>query len=267
MILTGLKRNDLDKFYTKKEVARECINDFFRIVHPSINDMIVEPSAGNGSFSKQLEFFTENLISYDIHPENDNIIKMDFLETDLKNCKQSIHIIGNPPFGKQSKLAKLFIKKSCQFSKSISFILPKSFKKDSFKNTFDKFFHLIYEKDLEKNAFLINNKEYDVPCVFQIWVRYDYERKIPEKLRSKYFKFVKITENPDFSFRRVGVYAGKLDREIDNKSTESHYFLKLIGIDIKEFIEKYKNVNFLHDNTVGPRSISKQELIQKTNEI
>ena len=27
-----------------------------------------------------------------------------------------------------------------------------------------------YQDDIEKNAFLLNNKPYDVPCIFQIWV-------------------------------------------------------------------------------------------------
>ena len=36
-----------------------------------------------------------------------------------------IHIIGNPPFGRQSSLAIKFIKKSVEYCDSISFILPK----------------------------------------------------------------------------------------------------------------------------------------------
>ena len=55
----------------------------------------------------------------------------------LKNNLNSrkIHVIGNPPFGRQSSLAIKFIKKSCSFSDTISFILPKSFKKDSMKKS------------------------------------------------------------------------------------------------------------------------------------
>ena len=35
---------------------------------------------------------------------------------------------------------------------------------------------------------------------------------MPEKLEPKGFKFVK-DENPDYSLRRVGVYAGNISRE------------------------------------------------------
>ena len=60
-------------------------------------------------------------------------------------------------------------KKSCNFCNSISFILPKSFKKDSLKKSFPLNFHLIYEGDLPDKSFLVDGVEYDVPCVFQIW--------------------------------------------------------------------------------------------------
>ena len=67
----------------------------------------------------------------------------------------NIHIIGNPPFGRQSSMAIKFIKKCCSFANSISFILPKSFKKDSMKKYFEKHYHLIYEMDLlDKISFL-----------------------------------------------------------------------------------------------------------------
>ena len=66
-------------------------------------------------------------------------------------------------------MAIQFIKKCCSFANSISFILPKSFKKDSMKKHFPLNYHLIFEMDLPENAFLINNKETDVPCIFQIW--------------------------------------------------------------------------------------------------
>ena len=38
--------------------------------------------------------------------------------------------------------------------------------------------------------------------------------------------FVKKTENPDISFRRVGVNAGNIDKKFDDKSINSHYFIK-----------------------------------------
>jgi predicted RNA methylase len=263
---TGLNRNTIDKFYTKPEIAKLCINNFKNHIKPKKEDIIIEPSAGNGSFSSQLNNICK-VVAYDIEPDNTNIIKQDYLKLDIKEyMNKKIHIIGNPPFGRQSSLAKLFIKKSCIFASSISFILPKSFKKTSFKNVFEEHFHLIFEMDIPDKSFLINDIEYDVPCIFQIWKKQDSPRQIEVKLEPKYFEFVSKTNNPDFSFRRVGVYAGKIDTEILSKSEQSHYFIKLNNVDKKVFLEKYKNIKFDHNNTVGPKSISKQELISKIND-
>ena len=281
----GLKRDIIDKFYTKPEVVKYCIK-FCKIkLNIADDDLIIEPSAGNGAFINEIKNISSNWQFYDLKPENDEIIRKDFLELNTdnifdknsknnKNSKNSknnkIHIIGNPPFGRQSSLAIKFIKKSCGFADSISFILPKSFKKNSMKKYFDKYFHLIYEIDLNKNSFLLEKKEYDVPCIFQIWQKRNYKREEVEILKSINFQFVKKDENPDISFRRVGVYAGNISTEYNDKSIQSHYFIKFNlkgkdGKDINELINNLKNIKFELNNTVGPKSISKQELIKEFN--
>ena len=87
-----------------------------------------------------------------------------------------------------------------------------------------------------------------------------------EKSQPTYYTFVKKDANPDISIRRVGVYAGKISKDIENKSPQSHYFIQLKnGIDVDTFISKYASITFEEDNTVGPKSISKQELICQLN--
>jgi hypothetical protein len=163
-------------------------------------------------------------------------------------------------------MAIKFIKKSCEFCDSFSFILPKSFKKESLKQKIPLNFHLLFEFDLEDKAFLIENKEYNVPCVFQIWFKKDIKRKVNEKLEPIGFNFLKKEENPDISFRRVGVNAGKIDINVKDKSVQSHYFIKFTNKkSMKENIEKLKEIKYEFNNTVGPKSISKQELIEKFN--
>jgi len=66
----------------------------------------------------------------------------------------------------------------------------------------------------------------------------------------------------------VGVYAGKIDTLIDEKSEQSHYFIKFTNNRPKnENIELLKTVEFNHNNTVGPKSISKQELVREWNAV
>ena len=267
----GLNRNTIDKYYTKINIVEQCIEAMKKYIKILKDDLIIEPSAGNGSFIENIKKITENYKFYDLEPENKEIIKQDFLNFDFTEVKQkykNIHIIGNPPFGRQASLAIKFIKKCCLFSNSISFILPKSFKKDSMKKHFSKNFHLIYEIDLLENSFLVNNIDSNVPCVFQIW---QYKNEIRDsiiKVKPLYFKFVDKKDNPDISFRRVGVNAGSIMKDTDNKSTQSHYFIKFINNKTTEQnIEKLKLLQFEFNNTVGPKSISKPELIKEFNKL
>ena len=266
----GLNRSILDKFYTKTEIVKLCIDYFDNYIKLNGDDIIIEPSAGCGNFTNEiLNRYKNKCISYDIKPESDKIINQDYLSLDVSMFNnKNICIIGNPPFGRQSSLAKKFIKKSCEISSIIAFILPKSFKKDSMQKCFDLYFNLVTCIDLPKNSFIIDDKEYDVPCVFQIWKKCLTTREILSAEIPKYYNFVKISENPDFSFRRVGVYAGKLDDNYKDKSIQSHYFIKLNNnIDKDEFKKKFNSIKFNTDNTVEPKSISKMELIHILNEM
>jgi len=270
MSIIGLNRNTIDKYYTKDNIVDLCINLIKNYLIINKEDLCIEPSAGNGAFILKLKELFDNYIFYDLEPEHDEIIKQDFLllnYKDIINKYNNIHIIGNPPFGRQSSLALKFIKKSCEFCNSFSFILPKSFKKDSLKNKINIKFHLIYEIDLPNKAFLVNNIEHDVPCVFQIWEKKNYNRIINKHVEPNNFLFVNKQSSPDFSFRRVGVNAGKIDLIIDKQSIQSHYFIKLLNNNKEEQINKLLEIKYEFNNTVGPKSISKQELINKFNQI
>lgn len=279
MSCTGLKRDTLDKFYTKKEVSKKCVDLFIQKINPKSKDIIIEPSAGDGSFLEHLSIpYFLNLEAYDIEPENEKIVKKDFLTyiPTKKETSSKIHIIGNPPFGRQSSLAKKFIKKSCEFCDSLSFILPKSFKKDSMIKTFPLKFHLIYSEDLKENSFVINNNvEHNVPCVFQIWIKKEQNREVKENIIPINYEFIKHESLKDLlkdmsskviSFRRVGVNAGDICKEnLLEKSSQSHYFIKFSKeFDLDNFIKNYKKIKgeliVKSEDTVGPKSISKNEL-------
>ena len=217
--MKGLKRNTIDKYYTKQSVAKECIETVKKYISIQPDDVIIEPSAGSGVFIPYIRTLANDCQFYDIEPEHPEIILQDYLLFTLKELDSSkkIHVIGNPPFGRQSSIAIKFIKKSCEFADSISFILPKSFKKDSLKRAFPLQFHLIYEVDIPLNSFLVNDVEHDVPCVFQIWQKKETNRECSVKQDPQGFIFVKKTDEqkPDISFRRVGVNAGVIDRNIE----------------------------------------------------
>ena len=268
----GLKRDTTDKFYTKNNIVIECINNINKYISIKDDDIIIEPSAGNGAFLLELkkQYPNNKILAFDIKPDIEEIKVLDFLKFDYEPIKDNtIHIIGNPPFGRQSSTCKKFIKYCCSFATTISFILPKSFKKDSCKKIFLLDFHLKLSIDLDDDAFTLDDKDHNVPSIFQIWKKESTERLVVKDEISKYISFVKKEDKPDLSIRRVGVNTTKCDKEIDDKSVQSHYFVKVKeDIDIDSFLEKFNKLNFNDkDNTVGPKSISKPELIKTVNTI
>ena len=276
--LTGKFRTDeKDQFYTDENVAKKCIDIIVELYPETKNYLWIEPSAGNGSFYKNIKY---EKIGIDIDPKYEGIIKEDYLKWNYSGGSskdKKVILVGNPPFGKQSSLAKMFIKRGCGYADIIAFILPKSFTKPSMTNSFDRKFHCMHTSDIEKDAFLIQgNKRYDVPCIFQIWERKSEDRKIEDKIPENGFEYVKGEQSsgkgeqhPDIALRRVGVFAGKsFLYEPEKFSTQSHYFIKFTdeGINKNNIIEAINKHTF-PSNTVGPRSISKGEVNIVLNEI
>jgi hypothetical protein len=279
---TGKHRtNTHDQFYTSDAVAKQCVQWIITAVSVVDDYTWIEPSAGTGAFLHQLPpEFTK--IGLDIDPKNNDIIKQDYLSWNPDTAapkKKGIIVFGNPPFGRQSSLAKAFIVKSCSFANFIAFILPKSFTKPSMYNAFHPSFHMIFSKELDKNAFIINGgAKYDVPCVFQIWEKRATERPKDEKVAPMGFVYfaaacAATTPSPcpsTFALRRVGGLAGKCYTDTANRSTQSHYFIRfndtVSPAHHADIIEKINKHTF-PSNTVGPRSLSKSEVNVVLNQI
>lgn len=254
----------LDKFYTRPEVVKYLLSK----IDLSTIDLCVEPSAGSGSFSLYLSQIL-NTLSYDIKPEHPSIKKCDFLKTDISKDLHSSHkvaVIGNPPFGKQASLACKFFNKSASYHnvEIIAMIFPKSFKKVSIQNRLDLSFHCIFQEDLADNSFVLENVVHDVPCVFQIWKRtgIDREKVYPSPLKDD-LTFVKHPISSDTAIRRVGFYAGKTEF-YTNQSLQSHYFVRGLSEQDRECLN---SIRWEHNDTVGPRSISKYQLIPILNSL
>lgn len=283
MITTGLQRNTIDKYYTSPEIVTWCLGHIQECLKiDKERDLCIEPSAGSGAFLEAIRQLSDTHLFYDLEPPSQQdslgclIQQQDYLDDalDLQTLKDTyqarqLHLIGNPPFGRQSSLAIQFIKKSAKVCDSISFILPRSFKKPSLQKHFPLHFYLDFQEDVPHNDFLVNQKKYHVPCVFQIWRRQSYPRKVSPKCLPNGFTFVKQTEPHHISFRRVGVRAGHIDRNTLSKSTQSHYFLRFHTENVSDkLFQALQSITFsCSEHTAGPKSISKQELILEFNPI
>ena len=132
-----------DKYYTPPKLAKKLIDYTFKVIGAHNITEVIEPSAGNGSFSLQID----NCLAYDIEPEHKSIIKQDFLKLDVPYKKGRL-IIGNPPFGSRNKLSEAFYNKSVSIGDYIAFIQPISQYNNN--NSLYKF-NLIKSIDLEPN--------------------------------------------------------------------------------------------------------------------
>jgi predicted RNA methylase len=257
----SLGKDELDRFYTKPSVVDELLQ------HIDIKDydVVVEPSAGSGSWSSKIE----DCLAIDIAPANENIIQGDFLSDDFffddMKKDNKILVIGNPPFGRQSKLAMRFINKSAEFADTIAFILPRSFRKESYQRRIHKNFWLVKDIDLfNEHAFIFEGKDYFAPCVFQIWERREEERDTTiRKVEPIGWNYVK-REDCNLVVRRVGGKAGTAYTDnLKEMSIPPNYFL-LVENPI-ELAEELNNHSFNIHDTVGPQSLTKSELTSFIN--
>ena len=262
-----------EKFYTIPSVVAQCLALFRESISVGPDDLIIEPGAGAGAFVAGIKAISSNNRFYDISPESPDIEQQDYLELDvapLAAAYRRIHVVGNPPFGRQSSIAAKFIRKSCGFCNSVGFVLPRSFKKESMVRVFPPNFHLLREIDLPLTAFTMGGEPYKVPCVFQVWERQDTLRaKSSGIIESRYFGFTTLVEPPGeihAAVRRVGGRAGEIfwGEAAVGRCPSSHYFLRFFPnnrLGDTAVRQSLTDVRFSHDNTVGPRSISKKELI------
>lgn len=264
---TGKQRTNMkEQFYTEPSVAIQCIQHLLSVLPVSENYLWIEPSAGNGAFLHNVPNHIQ-CVGIDIDPKASDIQQCDFLKwtPPPKTDENNIVIFGNPPFGRQSTIAKSFISRSCKFASVIAFILPKSFVKPSMYNAFDTHFHLVSTMELAKNSFRINDNKYDVPCVFQVWEKRDTQRETEDKVVPHGFMYVKHTEPYDIALRRVGGLAGKCYRNNGTiYSQQSHYFLRF-DAGFNDSIYEKINGHIFPSNTVGPRSLSKSEVSSVLN--
>ena len=231
---------DNDKYYTPIDLAIYCINKTYEIIGKENITEIIEPSAGNGSFSNQL-----NCIAYDLYPEKNNIIQQDFLELDL-DYKQGRLIIGNPPYGRCLSLAQKFYKKSVQLGDYIGFILPIS----QLNNTRSMFeFDLVYSEDL-------GNRYYSgvkLHCCFNIYKRNPKGLNKPIKNKLKDITIIrqdsKGYEDKEFDIRMCywgNGSAGKILK--DNETYSAEYKIQIHNKDLKDrIIEVLSNVNWKNE--------------------
>jgi len=247
--------NGADKFYTKQFIA-----DYYSsIVYLKYGNTVayIEPTAGNGAFMNVIP----NIKGYDLYPEKTGITQLDVFDNTFTPNQV---IIGNPPFGMNASLAQSIFNHIASFkAKAICFIVPKTFKKTSMHNKLNKHYHIVFEQDLIKDAFTVEGKNYNVPCVFQIWEYKKKERKIDPTIKCPWLEFT-TKKDADVCVRRAGGRAGQIVEGLDH-SESSTYFIKLKHPLTRKALQLINLA--VVDFTAGVRSISKPELCNEVNKV
>jgi hypothetical protein len=214
--------------------------------------LMVEPSAGEGAF---LMLLPEGSPAFDVEPKHPGIRKDDFLDIQIESDLPVV-MIGNPPFGKNSSLAKQFFNHAASQSMVIAMILPRTFRKASTQNQLNRDFELFREVDVPPAAFVFRSKRQTVPAVFQIWTRTDRPRS-PWWTATSHsdFEFTN-RENADFAIRRIGVNAGTIHHNPEGRD-DSFYFIR--G-DVEDVMSQLDLAGKARD-VAGIPSLSKAEIV------
>ena len=266
----------LDKFYTISSISEKCIKIIGDKYDWNKWDLVVEPSAGNGSFF--LKIPTIKKIGIDIEPEHINIIKKDFFEYKPQLGLTNILVVGNPPFGKVSSVAVKFFNHSAEWCSVIAFIIPKTFRRISLQNRLNRKFHLIYDEEIPSEPCSFN-PPMQVKCCFQIWEKKEEYRELI-KLNTNHNDWIFLPNGQndndgqptppneaDFAILAYGGKCGSIVKtDLDKLRPKSWHWIKA-KINIEILIERFKSLDYsLSKDTARQNSIGRGELVKLYSE-
>ena len=170
---------ELDKYYTKTDVALACVDSILQTLQCSGLDVLqhvfVEPSAGGGAFLEAAALRGQHAVGFDISPTAAGIVQNDFLSDDCFAKKPAPFAalpnltFGNPPFGRKASLALEFVNRSLGQSVLVGFVLPLQFRKWSVQSKILPGARLVVDTTLDEDSFEFLGKGYRLRCCFQIW--------------------------------------------------------------------------------------------------
>ncbi len=260
-----------EHFLTGDALARRCVRRVDELLGLHSFDLIVEPSAGDGSFLRLLP--PEHRFGIDIEPGAPGIQQGDFLQWGPgAGSPARILTIGNPPFGRRGALAVKFVNHACSFSAAVALILPRSFNKYTFQDRVHPRFHLVSSEICTDSFGVGGGQSRRVNTVFQIWVKGDGERPRSQHEGS----------HPDFEMRHAhlsrvtpsqlamlrGHYAFTIPQVGADFSTRdattvvrgSHWFIMPQVPEVRRRFERL-DFAFLDEMNTAHKSLSRRDIV------
>ena len=273
----AVRKSGLDKFYTIPAISEKCLASIGSRYKWSEWGLVIEPSAGNGSFLTRIP--TDNKVGIDISPEHKDIIKQDFLAYNPPSDVGKILVVGNPPFGRVSSLAVKFFNHASQFADVIAFIIPRTFRRVSVHNKLNVSFHLVFDEEIPMEPCSFSPPMM-AKCCFQIWEKKDTKRPIVELSTTHNDwdflgfgpKDTKGQPTPpkgaDFAMRAYGGKCGEIvDTGLETLRPKSWHWFKS-KVNKNTLIERFNALDYtLSLDTARQNSMGRGELVRLYSEM
>ena len=267
----------LDKFYTIPSISEKCLASIGSRYKWNEWGLVIEPSAGNGSFLTRIP--TDKKLGIDISPEHKDIIKQDFLTYTPPNDIDKILVVGNPPFGRVSSLAIKFFNHAAIWGDVIAFIIPRTFRRTSVHNKLNTNFHLVFDEEIPTVPCSFTPPMM-VKCCFQIWEKKEIKRSIIKLLKIHddwdFLGFgpkdTKGQPTPptgaDFAIRAYGGKCGEIVTiGLENLRPKSWHWIKS-KIDKKILINRFNSLDYtISLDTARQNSIGRGDIVRLYSEM
>lgn len=260
-----------DQFYTKTEVAKECVSELIKLYNWTDFDLCVEPGAGTGSFYDLLPEKKRVGIEIDknLCEKNKEYLNISFFDYMLEPGKYLV--IGNPPFGTQNKLAIEFFNYAAEFAEVIAFIVPRTWKKPQVQSRLNINFNLYKSIDLSQDAF-VGRKDTNVRCCFQIWEKVSQPRTIEKLLKThsdwQFLQYIHREgdiyppKEADFVVLAYGSGSGEISKDLFRWRPKSVHFIKS-NIDTNILIERFNNMDYsVANDSARQSSLGRASLVK-----
>ena len=144
-----------DAYFTHPDDVKWCLETLDRL-YGLDGKTALEPSAGSNVFPKHAP--NVSWTTNELFPEFSNgtihDYNLDFAKDDLTQLGTFDFVIGNPPYGRNSTLARKFVLRSLELSNVVAMVVPKAMRR---RTMWDKWFpddcKVVFEEDLPNSTF------------------------------------------------------------------------------------------------------------------
>jgi predicted RNA methylase len=223
----------LDQHFTSKTVAVELVRSLVHRLDPTCSRRYIEPACGAGSFVEALEAVgipRQHTRTVEIDHELPADVHQDFLETTRTSLgiddwrRETTVVVGNPPFGRNGRLARQFLTKAAEYANWVCFIVPRSMHGANGCCGIEPRLELIHERRIDGSFDTTRTK-----CNWQEWIVLPEGQKGHRPIENGVdtrglYELVPKYDRHDLVIQRCGMSAGRVTT--CNGTGEGKYYIR-----------------------------------------